>query len=351
MSGGGIRLVKFGAGAVILALYAAVSAWIVAGEGKAYRESIASKSAPAPAPVADPGPVESPATPAPKVPEPPPEPTPAPTPSPPPAVKKEASHPAPRADRTNPAPAKKAAAHKPDPFWNEPDQQKIWDFDQFTADDERNLGRALHRMVLRDHAEVDDGTLIKRMENAAKPYLAAVSRKDVEYTFTVLDCPHLNVFSHPGGYIYVCKGLFDWIAEDEEYALGFILGHEIAHVDLGHAVVCMRDPEIKKNFKFGTSFFFYAVLLPGGYLKKQDQEADHWVVERMLKAGRTRYEMLAFLRRLEDYSRSNGFENKRLIPTDPPKVPILDNHIRAHPIPRSRLEEAKTFIDRVLPKS
>jgi predicted Zn-dependent protease len=343
-------IVKYGVAAVLLCLYASIAAWIVAGEGKAYRESLALKTSQAPEQPADPVPEVVPAekpddSPA-KAPEP------APEPSQPPVVAKEpAPSPVAHVDQPPAAPAKKAGpTRKLDPFWNEPDQQKIWDFDKdkFSAADERELGRALHKMILHDHPEVEGGPLQKRMEDAARPYLAAVTRKDVEYTFTVLDCPRLNAFSHPGGYIYVCKGLFDWIAEDEDYALGFILGHEIAHVDLAHAITCMRDPEIKKNFKFGTSLFFFAALIPGGYLKPQDQEADRWVVERMLKDGRTRYEVLAFLRRLEDYAKSNGFENKRKAPTDKPDVPALDNHIRAHPIPRTRIEDAKAIIDRLL---
>ena len=262
MSDGGSPMVKYGVAAVLLGVYAAISTWLVAGEGKAYREAIAlKKSGPAPEP--DEAPIQGP--------EPPPQPstltgpTPVPQPSPPPviAVASPPSPPAAPADRAPPAPVKKAEGRKLDPFWNEPDQEKVWDFDKLTAADERELGRTLNRMVLRDHAELDTGPLPKRLQDAAKPYTAAVTRKDVKYTFTVLDCPRLNVFSHPGGYIYVCKGLFDWIAEDEDYALGYILAHEIAHVDLAHAVVCMRDPEIRKNFKFGTSLFFYAALLPG----------------------------------------------------------------------------------------
>lgn len=356
MNDRGPRMVKYGVAVVVLGLYAAISAWIVAGEGKAYRESIAARSIHAPtppvAPEPKPDPVEKPDDPLAVASAPEPTPTPTPVKKSPHPVAKKPKHPVEPADGSSSAsaPAKKAApARQLDPFWKEPDQDKIWDFDNFTVENERELGLALHRMVLHDHPEVDSGPLQQRLEDAAKPYLAARVRKDdFDYTFTVLDCPRLNVFSHPGGYIYVCKGLFDWIAEDEDYALGFILGHEIAHVDMKHAIACMRDPEIKKNFKFGTSLFFYAVMIPGGFLKPQDQDADRWVVEQMLKAGRTRYEVLAFLRRLEDYAKANGFENKRKTPVDPPPVPILDNHIRAHPIPRTRLEEAKALIDRLL---
>ena len=97
----------------------------------------------------------------------------------------------------------------------------------------------------------------RRLEEAAEPYLESVARKGLTYTFTVLDCDESNAFSHPGGYVYVCRGLFDWIAEEEDYALEFVVAHEMAHVDLGHAADCLRDPEVKK-IDTGTVPLFYA---------------------------------------------------------------------------------------------
>ena len=266
---------------------------------------------------------------------PPPAPAPAPTPDPVPAP----APPPPAVAKVDPKPAVAAPAPPPiDPFWTEPTQQKKWDLDHLTAEDERQLGMALNEMVLHFHPRLEVGPLPKRLNNAAKPYLKSVARKDVEYTFTVLDCPQMNVFSHPGGYVYVCKGLFDQIGDDEDYALEFIIAHEMAHVDLAHAIVCLKDPLVKKMFDIGTVPLFYGVPIPGGYLKDQEFEADRWAAERMLKLGRDRYQMLAFLRILEVYAKSNGFENYRKKPGEPPFVPLFDNHIRAHPVPSNRLE-------------
>jgi Peptidase family M48 len=362
MNGGGTsRMLKYGVAAVLLGLYAAVSAWLVAGEGEAYRRMIAA-NLPTSAPVV----VDESSPPA--IPEVEPtatvalglEPSPAPLPaSKEPKAKPPVEHPhrtpVTKHDTTRPSglPPTSAPTHPSpppppiDPFWEEPNQKKFWNLDNLTTEDERQLGRALNLAIRRFHKPLDVGPLPKRLEDAAEPYLKTVARKDVKYTFTVLDCPRMNVFSHPGGYIYVCKGLFDWIAEDEDYALGFILAHEMAHVDQAHAIVCLRDPDVKK-LNMPTVPLFFVVAIPGGYLEGQEFEADRWAVERMLKGGRTRYEALAFLRRLEDYAKANEFENdppKR--PNDEPKIPWLDNHIRSHPIPRKRLKELKAVIDRL----
>jgi hypothetical protein len=365
MNDGGPGLVKYGAAALILGLYASLSAWMVAGEGTAYREAhrkaIASKpeaepagAQPEPAPAIVLAPEPKPAPPPAHEPKPVPSSTPHPKPAshpagPSPEHKPPATHVEPKHRPSTPTPPKAgsavAKAQPADPFWGEPDQQKVWDLDHLTTQDEQALGAALNRMILHADAEIVNGPLPRRVADAAKPFLAARARKDVDYTFTVLDCPRMNVFSTPGGYIYICRGLFDWIAEDEDYALGYILAHEIYHVDQAHAITCLRDPAVKEKLKLGTVLLFYAVMIPGGYLKQQDLDADKWAAQQMLKAGRSRYETLAFLRRLEDYAKSNGFENKRLNPRDKPDVPLLDNHIRAHPIPRDRLEEVKALID------
>jgi predicted Zn-dependent protease len=363
MNDGGNRMVKFGAAAVCLALYAAISTWIVAGAGeeyrKTYRELIARKPTPPETSPVDPG------TPASELKEPTRTPEKAPVPPTESTPKGLTAEPAPATHTDKPiqpkpehspgktspephtAPAPVKALRALDPFWFEPDQKRIWDFGNFKDEDEAELGVALNRMVLNFCPEIVDGPLPKRLEDAARPYLVSVNRKNVKYSFTVLNSPLLNVFSLPGGYIYVTKGLFDWIAEDEDYALGFILAHEIAHVDFGHAINCLTDPDIKR-YKFGAGLLFFSVVIPGGYKEAQEYEADRWALTRTLALGRTRYEALAFLRRLEDYAKVNGFENKRRNPNDDPKVFVLDNHIRTHPIPRDRLAAAKTFTDGLL---
>ena len=133
-----------------------------------------------------------------------------------------------------------------------------------------------------------------------------------------------------------------------------MIAHEMAHVDLAHQITNMRDPEVKK-LNLGTVQAFYSLAIPWGNTQAQEDKADTWAVEQMQKLGRSRYQIQAYLRKLEDYSKKNGFENFPLKPTDgfalkpkptdPPRVPPLDNHIRAHPVPYKRLKALKALMN------
>ena len=276
---------------------------------------------------------------------------------------------------TKPAAMPKVAPPGPiDPFWAQPEQRKVWDLDHLTTEDEAQLGADLNQAILHDdfHHALKTGPLPRRLEAAAEPYLKVGSRPEVEYTFTVLDCEFSNIFSTPGGFIYICRGTFDWIDDEEDYVLEFMILHEMAHVDLAHQIINMRDPAVKrlnlgqqldtqpnpavKQTELGTVPLFYSLAIPFGNTATQELEADKWAWEKMIKQGRSRYQIQGFLRKLEDYSKKNGFENfplkptdgfehKPPKPTDPPQVPPLDNHIRAHVVPYKRMKALKTLME------
>jgi hypothetical protein len=151
----------------------------------------------------------------------------------------------------------------------------------------------------------------------------------------------VNAFSHPGGYIYLTKGLFDFIGadEDEDFVLQFVLAHEMAHVELGHAIKCLKDPDLARS-GLGTPQQFFLCLFPLGYLDEMDFEADRWAFDRMTgPLGRTRHEALLFLRRYKGYAERNGFPNGRQGLAPMPDASPLDNHMRAHPAAWKRLDK------------
>jgi hypothetical protein len=372
---------KYALAAAVLGLYIAGSSWIVGSEGRSYRRALLQKEAPPPGPAAtaeparDDGPTTAVAArePAEVRPTPPPEtegptvataeaprekrseaPAPAPVepatsaPAPAPSVAVQPAPPTPLPPSTPtgptpgapPAAAPRVPSPDRDPIWDAPPLKEVWDVDHLTTADEIRFGNALHDLILTFQRPLLDGPWQRRVEDVAEPLLKAVARKDIPYSFTILDSDAVNAFSTPGGHVYVCRGLFDMIAEDEDYALQFAVGHEIAHVDLLHAIGCLRSSDVKK-LEAGTLQKMYMLILPFGYTDRQDFEADRWVFERMLRLDRSRLELLAFLRKFENYAKANGFENQRGRPD--PGNPI-DNHLRAHVIPRSRLKQLANFL-------
>ncbi len=262
-----------------------------------------------------------------------------------PSENKEAAHPTTKAARAHPL--------ANDAFWDQPQLIKVWDVAHLKPDDERRLRDDLHELIVRFNPLVGDPSpWLSRVEDAGDSFLKTLHRKEIKYKYFIVDSDVVNAFSIPGGYVYISRGLFDLIGEDEDYALQFAIGHEIAHVDDEHAIKCLRDPGVMKMPE-GTLQKLFTLILPFGYLRNesvdpefdQEFEADEWVANRMQRLGRTRREILVFLQKLEGYSKIHGFYDGRIKPQPGRDLSPLENHYRAQTAARTRLKHLKTFMD------
>ncbi len=256
---------------------------------------------------------------------------------------------------TDARPDGKAAPIDPladDPSWSRPELKKQWDVTYLKPDDERQIRDILHEVIVHFKLLVTDSdprlsTWLSRAEEAAEPFLPKRQRKEIEYRFFILDSDAVNAFSIPGGNVYISRGLFNLIGTDEDYALEFAIGHEIAHVDLEHAIECLRMPGMKE-WPRGTMFKLFLVILPFGYVvnEKVNQEfaADDWVWNKMTQIGRSRREILAFLQKLEGYSREHGFPGGRVPPRPGRDISPVENHYRAQVSARERLKHLKALM-------
>jgi hypothetical protein len=234
------------------------------------------------------------------------------------------------------------------PFWNRPELTRAWNLADLKIDDERRLGAQLHDLIVQLNPLVEDGPWLSRVEDAAEPFLKTLHRKEIRYQFFILNSDAVNAFSIPGGYVYVSRGLFDLIGEDDDDALQFAIGHEIAHVDLEHAIQCLRDPGVQRMTQ-GTVQKLYWLIIPFGYLATdtvdQEFDADRWVWTRMQGFGRTRREVLVFLQKLDGYAKSHGFGDGRGKPQPGRDISPLENHYRAQTAARKRLKHLKGLMD------
>jgi Peptidase family M48 len=334
-------MTRYGIAAGLLALYVTGAVWVVGREGETYRLSL--QHVPVVSPVEPNPPADTtkhePPAPPPVVPIDTPKAVPAP-PDTPKLVPALPDTPKPKQvpDKSVAVALKKMPVPAPaSALWNEDFMKKTWDVDRLSVEDERRLGEALHGLVLMFHHRVDSGPEWERVRMAADPYLEARSRKEFEYKFAVLDSDACCAFSLPGGYVYVCRGLFDLIGKEEDYALEFVLAHEIAHVDQRHALMCLQDPDVK-GLELGTLQAFLAVIIPWGYMDRLEYDADRWADTQMNKLGHTKRERLAFLRKWRGYARTNGFESARGLPKPESSLSPFENHSRAHPTVYDRLK-------------
>jgi hypothetical protein len=231
-----------------------------------------------------------------------------------------------------------------DPFWDDPALAKTWDIEGLTVDDERQIGHALNALVLRLNARLADDLWLSRLDAIADPLRKLVTRKDVEYSFSILNSDVANVFSHPGGSIYLSRKLLEMVGEEEDYVLEFAMAHEMAHVDQLHALQCLNARGVKA-FQDGTLIKLYLLVIPLAYPDELELAADKSAFQAMKRLGRSNHDCLAFLRKLEALARREGFLAGRAGPVaEPegmPKGSPIENHLRSHPAVRKRLENVK----------
>ena len=81
---------------------------------------------------------------------------------------------------------------------------------------------------------VQERSLQERVNKLGQKLVAVSDRKDLNYTFKVLNSDEVNALACPGGFIYIFKGLLDYMPSDAE--LSGVLAHEITHVVKKHTV-------------------------------------------------------------------------------------------------------------------
>ena len=122
-------------------------------------------------------------------------------------------------------------------------------------------------------------------------------RPNIAYHFTVLDSTQVNAFALPGGYIYITRGLIEYLNSEAE--LGAVLGHEIGHVASRHSVQQISRATATSIVAQITSVFVPIMRTPvggnltnllgntllSGYGRKDELEADHLGAVYLARSG------------------------------------------------------------------
>lgn len=165
---------------------------------------------------------------------------------------------------------------------------------------EVQIGRAMAEEVIKKVCPPCRDPVKQLYVNKIGQKLARVcGRQDIIYHFMILDSPDLNTFALPGGYIFIYRGLFERLDEDELLA---ILAHEIGHVvsrdavkkmqsDLGYPVMAglvlfalgERDPQLEEELPRLRELVFEA--LSKGYDREEEFLADSLAVKYLKASG------------------------------------------------------------------
>lgn len=101
---------------------------------------------------------------------------------------------------------------------------------------EVNIGKSIAESIEKSkEIKLDpDPLMTERVNEIGQKIVSVSDRKEVKYTFRVIDKEDINAFALPGGYVFVFKGLVDKVSKDDELAA--VIAHEIAHVVARHSI-------------------------------------------------------------------------------------------------------------------
>ena len=208
-------------------------------------------------------------------------------------------------------------------------------------EEEKKTGRDMHRALTRDYELTRPPVVVERLERLARPIANQRSRKELTLTFHVIESDEVNAFAHAGGYVYVTTGMLDVLKSDAQ--LQFFLAHEIAHHELKHTVqritYAARASEVAGEAG-GTLAQVAYMAIALGYSQEQELEADAWAFHAMLRAGRSREEALAGMRRMLTHVKGKERERKPVEARTPARKTLrqIEDHFRSHPPTAERLE-------------
>ena len=193
---------------------------------------------------------------------------------------------------------------------------------------EISMGKDVAAQLEAKYGVVQDEDLQARVNTIGQRLVAVSGRQDLEYSFKVLNSDEVNAMAVPGGFIYVFKGLLDYMPSDDE--LAGVLGHEVGHIVKKHSV-----KQVEKQMALtlltiiltkGQGFILADATmqaLMAGYSRSDEREADEQGFALSNKAGFNPYSMLITVCKLQDLSDAKGNPGFGLFSTHPePEVRI-----------------------------
>ncbi len=196
----------------------------------------------------------------------------------------------------------------------------------YSTDKEVQIGKAIAKEVGLKYKYVDDPLVQERLENIGKKIVKVCDRKDIDYTFKVLDDDEINAVSLPGGYVYVNKGLIEKVANDDELAA--VVAHEVAHIVarhsikklqamMGYSLLRMATATLPGTQDVGTTADVAFLQLMLGYSREDELLADELSTRYIKLAGYNPRGMIYFLLKLQEINRRKPLREKNYFKTHP----------------------------------
>ncbi|WP_074381521.1 M48 family metalloprotease [Bartonella doshiae] len=224
------------------------------------------------------------------------------------------------------------------------------------------LGATQHPRILQIYGEAYSNAKLEHLlTNIARKLTAVAPRSHQTYYITILDSENVNAFAHPGGYIYITRGMLALANDSSEVAA--ILAHEIAHIIAHHGILRLqKEAELKMANHMSSSLLSHTrsklhtslenKRQLAQFSRNQELQADSIAIEMLKHAGYDPFASPRFLQTMEAYSalrNISGTTNASLDflethPTTPQRIRLAIEKARKISTPYTRNTDRDSFL-------
>jgi len=217
----------------------------------------------------------------------------------------------------------------------------------YSTEREEQMGRNIARQIEKEYKLIDDPLVQHRVDEIGKRIVAVCDRKDIDYTFKVIDEDEVNAVSLPGGYVYVFNGLLEKVKNDDE--LAGVLAHEVSHIVARHSIkklqalqgyslvrILVAQAPGSGEVGAAADAAFLEILM--GYSREDELLADQLGARYAKLAGYDPRGMLDFLETLQEVNKRKPLRKRSYYKTHP----YVPDRVR---VVKQELGENITFSD------
>lgn len=174
----------------------------------------------------------------------------------------------------------------------------------------KTTGEDIYKEVLQSTPVYDDPILDAYIKKLGNEIVAQSEMAGEKFTFTLLDSPDLNAFATRGNYVYINRGLLNYVSNEAQ--LVSVLAHEVAHITKKHVtgqegkavgaqVLSTIAAVLSGSGEVYEAGMAYANSIIRGHGRRNELEADEVGAEYMAKLGYKPSEMISMLSIMKDY--------------------------------------------------
>ena len=216
------------------------------------------------------------------------------------------------------------------------------DFIFISSAEEVEIGKQVVSDVESKEKLLKNTTVQNYVNGVGQKIVRVCDRRDIEYTFKVIDKDEINAFACPGGFIYIYTGLLEIL--DNEAQLACVLSHEVSHLVARHSIKKLQNIygySILAQIALGDKaegvasdiVNVAAMLILQGYSRDNEFEADNYGILYAKNAG---YNPKGMIQVFEKFKKMEG---------NPP--PAVLGLLSSHPPPVDRIRKGESEIGKI----